>query len=51
MKWVRRPQRDLVESETVRPRGITAEFRHHDPFCPSDDEPVSEAMLARLRTT
>jgi hypothetical protein len=51
MKWVRRPQPDLVECVTPKPRGITAEFRHHDPFCPSDDEPVSEAMLARLRTT
>ena len=50
MKSVRRRQRNLVEGETAKPRAIAAELRHHDPFWPSDDAFVSEAMLARLRT-
>ncbi len=50
MKPVRRPHRNLVETETARPRAIAVEFRHHDPFWPSEDAFVSEAMLARLRT-
>lgn len=50
MKSVRRPHRNLVETETTKPRAIAAEFRHHDPFRPSEDAFVSEPMLARLRT-
>ncbi len=50
MKSVRRPQRNLVEGETAKPRAIAAEFRHHDPFWPSEDAFISEATLARLRT-
>ena len=50
MKSVRRRQRNLVEGETAKPRAIAAELRHHDPFWPSEDAFVSDAMLARLRT-
>ena len=50
MKSVRRRHRNLVESETAKPRVLAAEFRHHDPFWPSEDAFISEPMLARLRT-
>jgi hypothetical protein len=48
MKRLRRPHRNRVERETARPRMSAEELRHHDPF--ERSEPMSEAMLARLRT-
>ena len=47
---LRRPERNWMERERTKPRAIAAERRRHDPFCPSDDELISGAMPARLRT-
>ena len=50
MKRLRRPQRNLVERETVKADVLTAELRHSRPFCPPELDVMSESTLARLRT-
>jgi hypothetical protein len=50
VRRLRRPQRNLVERETVRIDVLPAELRHHHPFDPPELDVISESTLARLRT-
>jgi hypothetical protein len=50
VKRLRRPQRNLVERETVKTDVLPAELRDHSPFAPPELVVLNESTLARLRT-